>query len=376
MIMPYEMRGTSKSYRLERTLTKPMTTRERMMRMFEHREADRVPITDGPWFTTIARWRREGMPEAVDYHDYFDIDRFGGLMLDTSPRLESKVIEETDAYVVRTTGWGATMRSFKHSTSTPEHLHFSVTTPEAWRKVKERMTPSDDRIPWDLLKREYKNWREQGRWLSLTFLFGFDITHANMVGTECLLEAMMIEPDWVVEMFNHELDLDIAMYQRVLDAGYAFDSISWPDDMGYKGHQFFSVSTYRELLKPVHKRAIDWAHARGMKAEMHSCGDIRPFIPEYIDIGLDGLNPLEVKAGVDTLEVKKLYGDKLVLHGGLNALLYHQPEEIEAEMAAKVPVLKQNGGYILSSDHSVPDSVSLEDFRRITQRAKELGSYE
>jgi uroporphyrinogen decarboxylase len=301
-----------------------------MTRIFEHRGADRIPITDGPWSTTMARWRREGLPEAVDFCDYFDIDRFGGLMLDTSPRLESKVIEETDEWVVRTTGWGATTRSFKHANSTPEHLGFTVTTPDAWRKVKERMTPSDDRIPWDFLKNHYKRMREEGRWMGLTFLFGYDITHSSMVGTERLLEAMMIEPEWVVEMFNHELDMDIAMYQKVLDAGYTFDNINWPDDMGYKGHQFFSVDTYRALLKPVHQRAIEWAHARGMKAEMHSCGDIRPFIPEYIDIGLDALNPLEVKAGVDTLEVKRLYGDKLVLRGGLNALLYHQPDEIEA----------------------------------------------
>ena len=68
-------------------------------------------------------------------------------------------------------------------------------------------------------------------------------------------------------------------------------------------------------------------------------------------------------------------GDKSVLHGGINAVLWDKPDQIEAEMRRVVPVLKQNGGYIFSSDHSVPSSVSLEDFRRIINLAKTLGAY-
>ncbi|MBI4926391.1 MAG: hypothetical protein HY835_01405, partial [Anaerolineae bacterium] len=130
------------------------------------------------------------------------------------------------------------------------------------------------------------------------------------------------------------------------------------------------------LLKPFHQRAIDWAHAKGIKAHLHSCGDIRPLVPELVGMGLDALNPLEVKAGMDTLKLKEAYGDKLVLHGGINAVLWDQPEAIRAEMEQKIPALKENGGYIFASDHSVPSSVSLEDFRQIVELAKQLGSYD
>jgi uroporphyrinogen decarboxylase len=159
----------------------------------------------------------------------------------------------------------------------------------------------------------------------------------------------------------------------VWDAGYTFDSIRWPDDMGYKHSQFFSVATYREILKPFHARAIEWAHAKGIKAELHSCGDIRPLVPELLEIGLDSLNPLEVKAGMDPIEMKTQFGDRLVLHGGMNALLYHEPEQLWDEMRRIIPVMKQNGGYVISSDHSVPDSVSLEQFREFVRIARELG---
>ena len=95
-----------------------------------------------------------------------------------------------------------------------------------------------------------------------------------------------------------------------------------------------------------------------------------------IEIEVDALNPLEVKAGMNPIHIKKTIGDDLVLHGGINAVLWDKPAEIKEEMARVIPVLKENGGYIFSSDHSVPSSVSLEDFKHIVEYAKELGSYE
>ena len=356
-------------------MTQEMTSHERFARMFAHKEADRVPIIDSPWGTTIERWHREGMPEGISFVDFFKLDHVVGIGVDNSPRYETKVIEETDEYVISTNAWGATMRNWKHATSTPEFLDFTVTDRESWQRAKAQMTPTDDRIPWEHLKQHYPEWREKGCWIEAGLWFGFDVTHAWMVGTERTLIAIIEDPEWCVDMFNHFLDVTLALMDRVWDAGYRFDAVRWPDDMGYKHNQFFSVKTYRELLKPVQKRAIEWAHAKGSYAHLHSCGDIGPLVPELVEIGLDALNPLEVKAGMDPVELKRKFGDRLVLHGGINAMLWDDLDAIEAEMRRVVPVMKENGGYIFSSDHSVPSSVSLENFRRITQLAKELGSY-
>ena len=352
-----------------------LTTHERVKRMYAHQEADRIPITDGPWSTTIARWQQEGMPAETNYVDYFGLDRFHSVGVDNSPRFPEEVVEETDEYIVRTTRWGATLRDWKHITSTPEWLDFRIKGPDEWRAAKARIRPSADRIPWDRLKANYGQWRAQGAWIEAGFWFGFDVTHARTVGTERLLMALATDPEWCVDIFNTCLDVDIALWDQVWDAGYTFDAIGWCDDMGYKLNQFFSIPMYRELLKPVHRRAIEWAHAKGIVARLHSCGDVNPFIPELIEIGLDGLNPLEVKAGMDTVQIKHDYGDDLLLHGGINAVLWDEREEIEAEMRRVVPVVKENGGYIFSSDHSVPSSVSLENFRYIVNLAKELGAY-
>jgi len=352
-----------------------MTGRERFQRMFEHREADRVPIIDAPWSATIERWRREGLPENVSWIDYFDVDCVAGIPADNSPRYPGKIVEQTEEYIVRTTKWGVTQRTWKHAASTPEFLDFTITSPDAWRKAKKRMTPDRDRVDWERLKKYYPEWRKKDLWIQANFWFGFDVAHSYAVGTERLLMAMIDNPEWVSEMFNHYLDVDLALFEMVWDAGYKFSAVHWPDDMGYKHSQFFSLDTYRELLKPVHKRAVEWAHAKGIKAHLHSCGDVSPLVPELLEIGVDALNPLEVKAGMDPVALKEKYGKELVLHGGINAVLWDDKDAIVAEIEKTLPKLKESGGYIFSSDHSVPSSVSLENFREIIATAKRVGTY-
>ncbi len=352
-----------------------MTTNERFKRIFEHKEADRIPIYDRPWDGTLMRWKREGLPENVDYTDYFNIDKIAYINVDASPRYEIKVLEETDDYIVKTTDWGVTLKYLKEVDSTPDFLDFTITDPDKWLQAKKRMIPSKDRIPWSMLEANYKKWREEGRWIVNIPGFGFDMTHNWIVGTERVLIALIEEPEWCMDMFNSCLDMNLVLLDMVWDAGYEFDCFYWMDDLGYKNSQFFSVDTYRELLKPTHKRAVEWAHHKGIKASIHSCGDVNPFIPEFIDIGVDSLNPLEVKAGMDPVEIKQKYGKDIVLHGGINAVLWDNIDAIKEEMNRIIPVMKQSGGYIFSSDHSIPSSVSFENFREIIRLVKELGHY-
>jgi len=355
---------------------KEMKTNERMKLIIEHKEADRCPISDSPWASTLARWRKEGMPEKVSFQDYFEIDKIFGYHPDNSPKFPVKVIEETDEYIINTTGFGTTQKNWKNAGGVPEYLDFTVTTPDIWKKAKETMVPSKDRIDWKLFKENYKKWQDEGYWKKFVLWFGFDITHSHMVGTERMLIAMFEEPEWCIDMFNHELDVSIGLYELLEKEGYKFDELMWFDDMGYKGKQFFSMDVYRRLLKPVHQRAIDYAHKKGMKAYLHSCGDINPYVPELIGMGLDVLNPLEVKAGMDPIALKKKFGDKLAFHGGLNAVLMEKGgEPLWIAMKTIIPDMKKSGGYIIGSDHSIPSNVSFNDMKEFVRLAKEMGRY-
>jgi len=343
--------------------------------MFDHKEADRVPITDQPWEGTVSRWKREGMPNDADWRDFFDVDKFEAIHIDVSPRYEEKTLEDNDKFRVYTTNYGITMKHLKGEDTTPEYLDYTITDPAKWAEAKKRMIMTPDRINWDFLQKNFPKWDAEGRWVEGVFWFGFDVAHSWMIGMETMLIAMIEEPEWVEDMFQTMLNSSIALFDMIWDKGYHFDAIMFYDDMGYKQNQFFSLAKYRELLKPAHKRAIEWGLDRGIPTRLHSCGMIEPLIPDLIEMGLAGLNPLEVKAGMDPIKLKKQYGDKLTLHGGINAVLWDKPDEIKDEIERVVPVLKENGGYIFSSDHSIPNNVSLDDFKNIVALVKEIGAY-
>ncbi len=349
-----------------------MTSKERFRRAFMHQSADRVPITDVAWKGTVRRWKAEGMPDGADWEDYFGIDKIGVISADFSPRYQQRVLEETEDYVIKTTEWGVTLKEFKEEDSTPEFLDFKIRDASVWSEAKKRMGFDMSRFDAASLEKNYRQWREEGRWIRLQFWFGFDVAHSWMTGTETLLIALLEEPEWVKDIFNTYLESNIAHFEKLLSMGYEADEIFWYDDMGYKNTTFFSLATYRELLAPCHGRAVQWAHDHGMYAHLHSCGYIMPFVDDLVAMGVDALNPLEVKAGMDPRAIKRQYGDRLVLHGGFNAMNWENEEKALREIEELLPELIRKGGYIFSSDHSIPSSVSCGTYKSIIRKVKEI----
>jgi len=354
---------------------KEMTSYERFKCVYDHKEPDRIPMQDGPWGVTIARWRKEGLPANTDFATFFEFDKVAGIGVDNSPRYPSKLVEDAPEYTIVTTGWGATMKNWKHSASVPEFLDFKIKDRESWADAKSRMVPTKDRVNWDHLKDNYPKWRENGLWINAGAWFGYDVFASWQVGTERMLMAMVIDPDWCSDMFNHALSVDLALLEMVWNEGYTFDCISFPDDLGYRNGIFFDLDTYRSVLKPAHKRLCDWAHQRNVKVMLHSCGNILELIPDLIDAGIDGLNPLETKAGMDVIELKQKYSSDLVLEGGIDVRLMPESDKIEEEIRTKITAAKVGGGYIYHSDHSVPDSVSFADYCRVVALVKYYGKY-
>ncbi len=353
-----------------------LTSRERILRAYRRQEIDRIAMVDKPWRGTLRRWYREGLPQGVEWQDYFGFDRVIQIRPDNSPRFEKRVLEQTERYRIETTHWGQTRRVFNELDSTPEVLENYYDTPEKWQEAKAKMLEyHEDRIPWDYLKENAPLWKVRGDFRQLVLWFGFDVAHSCMIGTETVLVGMYEDPDWFEDVVDTYLTTALDLAQRILDAGYEFDGILWYDDMGYKGTSFFSAEMYRELLQPYHKKAVEWAHERGLVAELHSCGYIEKLLPDILETGVDLLNPLEVKAGMDPSRLKNLYGDKLAFRGGINAQLWDQMDLVKAEMERIIPVMKEGGGYIFASDHSIPNSVSFANMTEITALAKKLGCY-
>lgn len=78
---------------------------------------------------------------------------------------------------------------------------------------------------------------------------------------------------------------------------------------------------------------------------------------------------------MDPFKLKELYGDKLAFHGGINAQIYDDIDRVTAEMERIIPKMKEGGGYVFASDHSIPNSVSYENMKIISELAHKLGKY-
>lgn len=356
-----------------------LTTQQRLSLVFQHKTADRVPIIDGPWESTLARWHREGLPHDFDWFDYFGVDTIlapsFSPIFDASPRFEVRVIEETESYIIQQDQWGLISKNFKPVNSTPLHIDSMIKNPQTWRAARPGMTPSRDRIDWSLLKEQFKTGREKGGWIIMAPWMGFDIVCTRMINSQTVLMALAEDPGWIVDMFNTGCDLSLALLDIIWQEGYHFDELMWFDDMAYKNGMLISKKMWRNYLRPYQKRMVDWAHTHGIPAHLHCCGNISSLIPELIEMGIDALDPMEIKAGMNPIQIKHEYGNDLVLRGGFDIQIWSDPARYETDIRKVLPVMMQDGGYIFSSDHSIADSVSLSNFLRILELVKEVGRY-
>jgi uroporphyrinogen decarboxylase len=353
-----------------------MTGRERFLLALAHKEGDRIPICDTPWETTLARWRREGFPQNQSPHQYFGYERTGGGGADLSFRFLPETIEETDTYKIVKDGWGATTRVFKGQESVPELIDYTVTSREKWEELKPRYLWNDSRVPWESHLRANRAARGSGLFVQFAAGFGFDRIQ-RMVGMPRVLIAMKEEPDWVKEMMDMTADLIIAAAEEMIHRGFVFDGVFIWNDQAYRNGPFFSPALWRELEFPNQKRMCDFFHSKKLPVIVHTDGDVRPLIPMMIEAGYDCLQPLEAKAGMDLGDLKKKYGDVLAFMGGIDtrAMAHPDPAVIEKEIRTKIPVAKKGGGYIYHSDHSVPDNVSFEQYKRVMDLVLKYGTY-
>jgi uroporphyrinogen decarboxylase len=352
-----------------------LTSRERIWRILRHQEADRVGIMDSPWSTTLARWHREGLPATPAPGIVFGYD-MTEIRPDTTLRLPVLTLEETDEYTIVRDSYGTTVKNWKHATSTPGWLGHTIKTRADWEEHKGRTRWESDRVNWEAARRAYEEGRARGLFIYYAGAISWDAT-LPMIGAEAMLYAMADDPAWIHEMYQAMADLYLAGAEEMLGAGFEFDGAWVYDDMAYRSGPFFSPRMYQEFFFAHDKRVCDFFKARHMPVILHSCGRVTKLIPKLIEAGYACLQPLEVKAGMDVVELKKEFGQSLAFMGGIDVrkMADPNPAAIEQEIAAKVPAAMQGGGYIYHSDHSVPDNVSLDQYRRVLELVRHYGRY-
>jgi uroporphyrinogen decarboxylase len=356
-----------------------MTGRERIGRILKRQPVDRIGLFEHFWGDTRKRWQAQGhVRENENLADHFGFDLATSWSFNLVADLDfvPVVIEETAETKLVRDGNGALLRRHKLHDATPEHVDFAVKERAAWEeRIKPLLVKFDRRrINFEGYRRDRAAAAAANRFFCWSGVNVFELMHP-VCGHEYMLMGMALDPDWVRDMANTYADLSIALLETLFAEAGRPDGAWFYEDMGFKERPFMSPAMYREIIQPAHAKTIAFCHSQGLPVIMHSCGFVEPLLPGMIEAGVDCLQVIEVKAGMDPLRIHRTFGDRLSLCGGMDArnLVANDRDAIRRELAAKIPVLKQNHGYILHSDHSIPDTCDYETYRFFVDEGLRLG---
>jgi len=179
-------------------------------------------------------------------------------------------------------------------------------------------------------------------------------------GHENMLMGMALDPDWIKDMVLTYVEFTLTHQKALFEEQGTPDAIWFYEDLGFKEKPFMSPAMFEDIMVPGYKKAFDYAHSLGCKVVVHSCGYVAPLVPGLVRAGMDCLQAMEVKAGMDMIEIAKEFGDRISFCGNfdIREIISNDQNRIDSEFNRRVkPVLDMGCGYILHSDHSIPPQV-------------------
>jgi uroporphyrinogen decarboxylase len=365
---------------------------DRMNKALNHEEPDRVPISDFFWGSFIQRWRRElNLPENSNPYDYYDLD-----WIVTTPNMDPKIqsfetIKEDETEVVVKTGFLTTMRK-KFDFPMPEFIGWDIDTIEKLEALefddpfdrRRYFEAGDNQIAGvgDGFQRNSPAWIETVKSLRPNFpVYGSMIECSEcltrLIGQENALFWMGMYPEQFGEQINRigQFYLDCMKAQIRAADGLIDGMVIW-GDVAFKQTMLFDPEYWRIYFKPWVKAMIDECHKNNLPVIYHGCGNVELIFEDFIEMGLDAYNPLEAKASMDAVEMKRKYGNRIGYCGNSNIQVWEigDKELIRKEVLRKLNAAK-GGGFIFQSDHSVSSEVSGHTYDYIVMLVREYGKY-
>jgi uroporphyrinogen decarboxylase len=383
-----------------------MNPRQRLLTTLSHREPDRIPLDLGSTQVTgihaVAYHRlRQGLglpPREAQFCDVVqqlalpDDDLVERLAVDARglfPRNSHNwnVHEEDagDAWLYHDE-WGITHRRPK-----PDGLYYSIVqVPLAGPGINAQDIEShrwpDMADPQRIcgLRAQAELYQSQGYGVVLKSPFAgiFEMAQ-RIVGMENCLVMMASDETLAGTLFDELLELKLAFWETALpELADVVDVVAEFDDYGTQTSQLISPRMFRRQLRPRLK--VLFEHLRRLapdaKRFFHSCGNVRPLIPDFIEIGVEILNPVHVRAaGMEPAGLKRDFGDALVFWGGgvdTQAVLpAGTPQQVKDDVRRNVEALAPGGGFVFSPVHNVQADVPVENLLAVWEALQEYGAY-
>jgi len=365
---------------------------DRINKTLHHQEADRVPISDFFWGSFLERWRRDlGLPADCDPYRHYDLD-----WQVTTPNMDPhvkqfEVLKENEEEVVVRTGFEAIIRK-KFADPMPEWLSFDTDTIEKvaafqfedpWNPAR-YFSAGDNQIAGvgDGFARNSPPWVDTVKTLHRDFPVYGSVCEANeymqrIIGPENFLLWIGLYPEEMGRFIvrANEFALEVLKAQIKAADGLLDGIVIW-GDIAYKKDLFFSPRYWRKWYKPGLQALVDEAHSHNLPVIYHGCGNVKRVFEDFIGLGIDAYNPLESKAGLDVVELRRQYGHQIGFCGNMSVITWAQgtQDEIRAEVLTKLNAAK-GGGMIFQSDHSVPSNVTGQNYEYVVNLVRQYGRY-
>ena len=365
---------------------------KRINASLHHEEPDRVPVSDFFWGSFIDRWRRElGLPKDTDIFKYYDLD-WTVTVPNMDPHIRQfEVLEEAEDHVVVRTGFEAVIRK-QFADPMPAFLKFETDTIDKMERYQ-----FDD--PWDPRRffeegdnqiagvgdgyaRNSPAWVESVKSIHPDFpVYGSvcegQETLWRIIGSHNVMLWIGLYPDELGKFVERIGEFVLGLTKAQIEAadGLLDGMVIW-GDVAYTRDLFFSPHYWRRYFKPIVRAIVDECHAHALPVIYHGCGNVKRIFHDFIETGVDAYNPLEAKAGLDVVELRRAYGHSIAFCGNLDVVTWANGDrkELRAMVLRKMNAAK-GGGYIMQSDHSVPSNVSGASYDYVIRLIRKYGRY-
>jgi uroporphyrinogen decarboxylase len=208
----------------------------------------------------------------------------------------------------------------------------------------------------------------------------FDMTW-HLRGMENILTDMLLHPDFTEALFRRLTDFYSALYRNYLQAvGDYVAMVIYYEDLSGQDGPLMSPGLYRKYIKPCHRRIFRTIKENTRaKLCVHTCGSAYAFLDDFVELGVDVINPVQISArDMDPGRLKHRYGSVLSFHGAIDTqrfLPWATPAEVEEEVRRIIGILGKGGGYLFTSCHSIQPDVSPENIVALFDAAVKHGRY-
>jgi uroporphyrinogen decarboxylase len=204
----------------------------------------------------------------------------------------------------------------------------------------------------------------------------------SLRGWDTFLLDLLINRSFAEALMDRLVQANIERFEPYAETvGRYVDVIQFEDDLGMQDRPLLRPELYRQVVKPYHARLFRFARARcDAYLLLHTDGAVAPFIPDFIDMGIDIVNPVQVSAaGMDTKTLKREFGEDIVFWGGgcdsQRILPFGTPQEVTDEVRRRIDDLAPGGGFVFAPIHNIQSEVPAENVVTMFRAARQYGVY-